>query len=213
MFTFWQESFAKAGIEGIASNRFPNWAAVKTLADQGCLLCQIVYQSRHHDSDVSDSKDPIPIRINIAKATGRLLMFVSCDSMGMLNVLPVISDKSDERRFNDYKARCKDITNRANSKGLQKIADMASNWLEECRQGHMCCKVSRNAEQEKVLPTRLIDVRLDNQHLKLIVPDYTLLNLEYLILSYAWCPTADFAKTNIIESASHEPLVALGRST
>ena len=123
----WQESFAKAGIEGIASNRFPNWAAVKASADQGCSLCQIIYQSRHHDSDVSDSEDSNPIRVNITKATGRLSMFVSCDRMGMLNVLPVIADESDERRFDDYKARCKDIPNRADPKALDETTHLASN--------------------------------------------------------------------------------------
>ncbi|RFN43156.1 hypothetical protein FIE12Z_12607 [Fusarium flagelliforme] len=115
--------------------------------------------------------------------------------MGILNILPVIANESDERRFEDYKARCRDIPNRAASGGLEKITHMASNWLEECRQGHLCCKVSRNADQEKVLPTRLIDVGLDKQQPKLISPDYNLLDLEYSILSYAWGPATDFAKT------------------
>ncbi|KAJ4129128.1 hypothetical protein NW768_007661 [Fusarium equiseti] len=72
---------------------------------------------------------------------------------------------------------------------------MTSEWLQKCRQDHCRCDVSQNADQERITPTRLIDVGLDTQQPKLINFDHNLLNLQYLILSYAWGPAANSAKT------------------
>ncbi|KAJ4002780.1 hypothetical protein NW752_009434 [Fusarium irregulare] len=191
----WQESFVKAGEEPIEGNRFPNWVVVKASADQGCSLCQIVYQSRNYDSDVSDPEGSSPIVVDITKATAMFSLLVSCESNGIFFRLPTIVDESDARQFDDYKARCKDILDPTAPGNLKKIAYMASEWLQKYRQNHCRCNASHNADEERILPTRLIDVGLDTQQPKLISPDRDLLDLEYLILSYAWGPVANFAKT------------------
>lgn len=190
----WQESFAKASIGEIASNRFPNWAAVKASADQGCSLCQIVYQSRYYQSDLANFETSSPITFIIAIANKKTSLYVSCEGSESFS-LPLIADESDKKRFNDYKERCQGILDPMEPGSLDRIAEMASKWLQECRQNHRRCGVSHNADQERILPTRLIDVGLDTQQPKLINTDHDLLDLEYLILSYAWGPAANFAKT------------------
>lgn len=191
----WQESFVKAGKEDIASNCFPNWAAVKASADRGCSLCQIVYQSRNYASDVSDPEGSSQIKVDISKASEMFSLLVSCESNGIFFRLPAIVDESDERQLDDYKARCKDIVDPTTPGSLEKVTHMASEWLHKCRENHCRCDASHDANQERILPTRLIHVGLDTHQPKLVSPDHNLFDLKYLILSYAWGPAADFAKT------------------
>ena len=191
----WQDSFVKVGKGYIASNCFPNWAAVKASADQGCSLCQIVYQSRNYDSEVSDSQGSNPISVDLETFCNDFSLLVSCESNGKFIHLPALVDESNERQFEDYKQRCKGMIDPTTPGSLEKITNMASEWLHECRQNHCRCNASHDANQERILPTRLIDVGLDTQQPKLISPRHDLLSLEYLILSYAWGPAANFAKT------------------
>ncbi|KAI8717047.1 HET domain-containing protein [Fusarium sp. LHS14.1] len=83
--------------------------------------------------------------------------------------------------------------------GIRAIITLAKGWLSTCREGHETCtyySIDGGRDQQRTVPTRLIDVGNDERPARLrIVTEDDGNDIEYLTLSYAWGPATSSSKT------------------
>lgn len=103
----------------------------------------------------------------------------------------------DEKQFGEFQHLLCHTIDRDAPHCITKIASLASEWLQNCRQTHHNCCLYHIKGESKVLPTRLVDVGTDipGQPPRLFIPLRHLRSLEYIALSYAWGSIGNFVKT------------------
>ncbi|KAJ4012729.1 hypothetical protein NW752_005998 [Fusarium irregulare] len=200
----------------------PDFFSLAKLAQDGCPLCKVVYQSCCFRETVSYERQTLPISVRAwARALRRigeegnddelpfgdqcpkqlvLLVSIGDSGKGRSHVLPVALKEDTEKPTEtpDLDA-AKPVINLCSSKGIDEAVALAKYWMLQCDRCHIQCKVrSQTQPPPRVLPTRLIDVgSIDREELpRLYVPnpaDHG--GLEYAALSYAWGSDPTFAKT------------------
>ncbi|KAI1028754.1 hypothetical protein LB503_002163 [Fusarium chuoi] len=223
------KDFAEIDVEESIPSRTiaPNIYKLKESAQNGCPLCQIVYQSfcyqiskcnwtetlaihlsaykvlRHYKKVIAEGQDPKEPKVWCGIGTDI--------DRSRWHPLPLVTDEEEEAGIGELTSRnVRSIADLSSVGGVEKAVALAKRWMESCSTSHEKCGMQPEAlDLTKTIPTRLIDVGpKDGAVSPKIVTTNSSFEIEYLALSYAWGSGHDFAKTtasNLVEMTKHLP--------
>ncbi|KAK6709921.1 hypothetical protein SNK05_004397 [Fusarium graminearum] len=213
------ESLNENSPEGIYRTPFQNFTALERSAFLGCKLCQIIYQTWHHESYSEKYKKDSPIEVtgyvrNLKSRNQGIFISYQDSTIGGFTLADFTHNLVSEEQFNQYRTACRRIIDPHIPHAIVKIASLASTWIRTCRQTHQHCRSYSDKSEPKILPTRLVDVGTDVNPPRLFIPQRHLRSFEYIALSYVW-GSKTFIKTtysNLEAMTQHLPWAQLPKT-
>ncbi|KAF5707224.1 hypothetical protein FGLOB1_7055 [Fusarium globosum] len=223
------KDFAEIDVEESIPSRTiaPNIYKLKESAQNGCPLCQIIYQSfcyqiskcnwtetldihlsaykvpRHYQKVIAEGQDPKEPKVwcGIGSDIDR----------SRWHPLPLVTDEEEKAGIGESISRnTRSIADLSSAEGVEKAVALTKRWIENCSISHGKCGMEpQSLDPTKTIPTRLIDVGSKDVAVSpKIVTTNSSFEIEYLALSYAWGSGHDFAKTtasNLVKMTKHLP--------
>ncbi|KAF5569386.1 hypothetical protein FPHYL_2201 [Fusarium phyllophilum] len=185
------KDFAEIDVEESIPRRTiaPNVYKLKESAQNGCALCQIMYQSFCYQISKCNWTETLAIHLSAYKV--------------LRDYRKVIAEGQAPK---EPKVWC-DLSS---AEGVEKAVALANRWIQSCSTSHEKCGIQpEGLYPPKTIPTRLINVGSKDGAVppKIVITDSSF-EIEYLALSYAWGSGNDFAKTtasNLVEMTKHLP--------
>ncbi|WXC44630.1 hypothetical protein QX201_004365 [Fusarium graminearum] len=213
------ESLNENSPKGIYRTPFQNFTALERSAFLGCKLCQIIYQTWHHERYSEKYKKDSPIDVegyvrNLESRSQGIFTSYQDSTIGGFTLADFTHNKVSEEQFGQYKTACRQIIDPHTPEAIVQIASLASTWIRTCRETHQHCQSYYEKGEPRVLPTRLVDVGTDFNPPRLFVPQRHLGSFEYIALSYAW-GSKSFIKTtysNLEAMTQHLPWAQLPKT-
>ncbi|KAF5675113.1 hypothetical protein FCIRC_7586 [Fusarium circinatum] len=207
----------------------PNVYKLKEAAQNGCALCQIMYQSFCYQISKCNWTETLAIHLSSykllrpyrkSKAEGqdpkepKIWCGIGLDiDRSRWHPLPVVTDEEDEDEASireQISRNARTVADLSSAEGVEKAVALANRWIHSCSTSHEKCGMQpEGLDQTKTIPTRLIDVGPKDGAAppKLVITNSSP-EIEYLALSYAWGSGHEFAKTtasNLKEMMKHLP--------
>ncbi|TVY77959.1 hypothetical protein Focb16_v007446 [Fusarium oxysporum f. sp. cubense] len=228
------KDFAEIDIEESIPRRTiaPNVYKLKESAQNGCPLCQIIYQSFSYQISKSNWSETLAIHLSAYKvlrhyrqdtAEGqapcnqdpkepKVWCGIGTDiDRSRWHPLPLVTHEEKEAGIGEWDScKTRSIADLSSAEGVDKAITLAKKWIQNCSTSHEKCGMQPGGPVLiKTIPTRLIHVGSKDGALspKIIITNPSS-EMEYLALSYAWGSGHDFAKTtatNLMEMTKHLP--------
>ncbi|KAF5654815.1 hypothetical protein F25303_1159 [Fusarium sp. NRRL 25303] len=221
--------FAEIDVEESIPSRTiaPNIYKLKESAQNGCPLCQIIYQSFCYQVSKCDWTETLAIHLSAYKVLRHYKKVIAegqdpkepnvwCGigtdiDRSRWHPLPLVTEEEEEAGIGELTSRnVRSIADLSSAEGVDTAVALAKRWIENCSTSHERCGMQpKSLGATKTIPTRLIDVgSKDGAVSPKIVTTNSSFEIEYLALSYAWGSGHDFAKTtasNLVEMTKHLP--------
>ncbi|KAG5745223.1 hypothetical protein H9Q69_007646 [Fusarium xylarioides] len=225
------KDFAEIDVEESIPRRTiaPNVYKLKESAQNGCALCQIMYQAFCYQISKCNWNETLAIHLSAYKvlrdyrkvvAEGqapkepRVWCGIGTDmDRSRWYPLPLVTDENEEKEAGIREwisQNTRSIADLSSAEGVEKAVALANRWIQSCSTSHEKCGMQpAGLDAPKTIPTRLIDVGSKGGAVppKIVITDSSF-EIEYLALSYAWGPGNDFAQTtasNLAEMTKHLP--------
>ncbi|KAF5556281.1 hypothetical protein FNAPI_5804 [Fusarium napiforme] len=199
----------------------PNVYKLKESAQNGCPLCQIIFQSfcykvskcnwtetlvihlsaykvlRHYKTAIVEGQDPKEPKVWCGIGTDI--------DHSRWHPLPLVTDEDEGAEIGETILRnTRTIADLSSAEGVEKAVALASRWIHSCSANHEKCSIQpEGLDPIKTIPTRLIDIGSSDGAVspKIVITNHSF-DIEYLALSYAWGSGHNFAKataSNLVE--------------
>ncbi|KAH7178271.1 heterokaryon incompatibility protein-domain-containing protein [Fusarium sp. MPI-SDFR-AT-0072] len=210
----------------------PNVYKLEESAQNGCHLCQIIYQSFSYQISKCNWSETLAIHLSAYKVL-RYYRKDTAEGQAPCNQdpkepkvwcgigkdidrsrwhpLPLVTHEEIEAGIGEWDScSTRSIADLSSAEGVEKAITLAKRWMQNCSTSHEKCGMQPGGpDLIKTIPTRLIHVGSKDGALspKIIITNPSS-EMEYLALSYAWGSGHDFAKTtatNLVEMTKHLP--------